>query len=116
MKKFKISMFALIAIVMGIAASAFTARKPVKASNHPLATTWFKFMGDPANLTELEDNTEYSYVDGLACSGQDVICAVLYTGTPASGDHPDAFSSAFKTRITNVYNGSTDPAISEEDD
>ena len=115
MKRLKISTFALIAIIMGIASSAFTAQKQIKANNHPLTTTWFKFMGDPTNLTQLKDNTEYSYVDGLACSGQAVICAVLYTGAAASGQHPDAFSSAFKTRITNVYNGSSDPAISEED-
>jgi hypothetical protein len=114
MKKFKISMIAVVAIVMGIAVSAFTAQKPAKA-NHPLTTTWFKFMGDPSNLSQLKDNTEYSYVDGLPCSGQDIICAVQYTGNATVGSHPDPFSSAFQSRITNVYNGSTDAAISEED-
>jgi len=115
MKKFKISMIAVIAIVMGIAASAFTSTSSV---NHkaPTTTAWFQFTGsDPSNLTQLEDNTKYSYVNGLPCSGQSVICAVQYTGNATVGSHPDAFSSAFKTRITNVYNGSTDPAISEED-
>jgi len=81
MKKFQVSIFAVIAIVMGIAASAFTAQKPAKVQ-HPSTTTWFKFMGDPSNLTELQDNTEYSYADGLPCSGQDVICAVEYSHPP----------------------------------
>ena len=115
MKRLKISMFAVIAIVMGIAASAFTATKTVKASDHPTNTAWFRFMGDPTVLTQLQDNTEYSYVDGLPCTGKDVICAVNYSGVASSGDHPDSFSSSFKSRIANVYNGSTDAAISEED-
>ena len=115
MKRIKVSILALVAIVMAIAASAFTTQTNVRTNKHPLTTTWFKFMGDPTNLSQLKDNTEYAYVDGLACSGQDVICAVLYTGTPAPGQHPDAFSSSFKSRINNVYNGSTDAAISEED-
>jgi hypothetical protein len=74
-------------------------------------------MGDPSNLSQLQDNTEYSYVDGLPCSGQSVICAVEYTGNTTAGSHPDAFSSSFKTRIANVFNGTTqsDDAISEED-
>jgi len=114
MKKIKVSIFAVIAIIMGIAASAFTAQKPAKVQ-HPSTTTWFKFMGDPSNLSQLKDNTEYSYVDGQPCPGQDVICAVQYTGNSTAGSHPDPFSSSFQSRITNVYNGSTDAAISEED-
>lgn len=101
---------------MGIAGSAFTAKNEVNANKHPQATIWFRFMGDQTNLLQLQDNTKYSYYDGQECPGQDVICAVLYTGIASSGQHPDAFSSSFKTRIASVYNGGSDASVSKEDE
>lgn len=107
-------MVATIAIVIGIASSGFLDWQPKEDLNKDLVTTWYKFMGDPTDLQQLKDNTKYEYVDGQACSGSDLICAVRYTGNAQSGAHPDAFSSSFKSRITSVYNGGSDADISEE--
>lgn len=53
MRHFKISMIAVLAIVMGIAASAFTSNR-ANSNKKPLTTTWFQFMGsDPTNVADL---------------------------------------------------------------
>lgn len=116
MKGIKISMIAVIALVMGIAGSAFTTQQPLQGKDHPATTAWFKFMGDPSDLSQLKNNVNYTFVDGQPCSGDDVICAVLYSGTASSGHHPDAFSISFQNRIQAVYNGGTDAAVSEENE
>lgn len=105
MKHLKISMFAVIAIVMGIAASAFTTSKEVNSSNGSLTTTWFKFTGDPTNLSQIQDYTKYSYVDGQPCSGSNLICAVQTNGVASMGQHPSApFSSTLKTELSKEFN------------
>lgn len=117
MKKLKISVIAVIALILGIAGSAFTAQKAGSSDHRPPTSSWFRFMGNPASLTELQDYTKYDYVNGEPCTGEGIICAVLYSGTASSGNHPDAFSSSFKTRIANVYNGvNNDASVSEEDE
>lgn len=105
MKHLKISMFAVVAIVMGIAASAFTSSKSVNFGKEPLTYTWFKFTGDPTNLSQIQDYTNYSYVNGLPCSGSNLICAVEANGTASMGQHPSApFSSTLKTELANEFN------------
>jgi len=66
MKKFKISLFAVIAIVMGIAASAFTA--PV---NRPNVNQWFTYDGSGP----LNNPSSYTYSGTTAtCSGHVQFC------------------------------------------
>jgi len=66
MKKFKISLFAVIAIAMGIAASAFTA--PVKS---PTVNQWFTYDGSGP----LNDPASYTYSGTTAtCSGHVQFC------------------------------------------
>ena len=114
MKHFKMSMFAVIAIVMGIAGSAFTNNKAVKVKS-TLNTGWFQFMGDPTNLSEIQDNAKYSYEGGIPCSGSAEVCAVQTTGVLSTGNHPDAFSNDLKSRLSEVYNQtSTYADISQE--
>jgi hypothetical protein len=79
MKKIKVSIFAVIAIVMGIAASAFTAPKA------PLSDGWFKINpnADPTMASS------YTY-SGTAspCSGSDVLCAITGTKDPLHPTRP----------------------------
>lgn len=87
---------------------AFKTQKKEKAEAVNYATGWFKFMGtDPTNLTQVQDNTKYEYVDGQPCTGGDLICSVKYTGTLTLGQHPASFSPSFKQRIADVVNGVT---------
>ena len=110
-------MVAVIAVVMGAAASAFTIHTPVNSDKDELVTTWFKFTGtDPTDLNQLKNNMEYEYVNGLPCSGEDLICAVRYTGVADEGEHPTAFSVPFQSRIAAVYAGGSDVDISEENE
>jgi|GEM_PF-1918049 len=103
MKKFKISMFALIAIVMGIAASAFTS-PAIHSNKKPLVTTWFQFMGsDPTNVGQVQNYLNYQYVNGSPCSGSSKICAVDVDGIASPGQNPsNAFSPTLKSELQNV--------------
>ena len=114
MKKFKISIIAVFAMAMAIATSAFTNMKvhPPKGS---LTVSWFKYTGDPTNLTQLQTNTMYDNESVEPCDGEDLICAVHYTAL-SSGLHPAVFDAAFKSRIAAVKNGGTDADIAQEDE
>lgn len=115
MKHFKISMFAVIAIVMGIAASAFTTSKADNPDKGKVLTNWYQFMGDPTILSEVQDYTKYSYEGGTACSGSDLVCAVKTTGAITAHHQPDAFSNDLKARLSEVFNQtSTYSDISQE--
>jgi hypothetical protein len=79
MKKFKISMIAVFAIVMGIAASAFTVPKT------NLTDAWFTINGssDPSLATS------YTYSGQTSpCSGNDVLCAIEGTQDPLHPTQP----------------------------
>jgi hypothetical protein len=103
MKRLKISMFAVIAIVMGIAASAFTTSKMTSPDKGQLTTTWFQFMGtDPTDVSQVQDNTNYSYGTGLPCSGSNRICAVFTDGVASADEQPEEFSDQLKSELENV--------------
>jgi hypothetical protein len=116
MKKFKISFFAVLAIALGISISAFTVTKTHVSPNSPTTVAWFKFVGsDPTSLTQVQDNTNYSYVNGMPCSTSGQICAVKTSGTPTSGQQPDPFSSTLKSELQNVIDhGSSYSDISKQ--
>jgi len=79
MKKFKISMIAVVAIVMGIAASAFTA-----PSRH-LTDAWFTInASEDPNLA-----SSYTYVGTSSpCSGSSVLCAIEGVRDSSNPDQP----------------------------
>ena len=113
MKKYIIGM---VAIILAVAGSAFTAHKTVVSANSPNTTAWFTFMGsDPTDLSQVQDNTNYTYVSGLPCSGSSKICAVQTSGVASSGHQPDPFTSTLKTELQNVINSGTSyPDISKK--
>ena len=115
MKHLKISMIAFAAIVLGIAASAFTSHETTKTVNGKLLTNWYQFMGDPSILSQVQDNTKYQYQGGSPCSGSNEVCAVKTTGSTTTGSHPDAFSADLKSRLQEVFNQTNSYAdISQE--
>lgn len=99
MKRIKISMIAVIAIVMGIAASAFTVPKI------NLTDAWFTInpLSDPTL------SSSYTYSGQTSpCSGSDVLCAIEGTKDAVHPNQPrqvdvDAAktaSSNFTTPVT----------------
>lgn len=93
MKKFKISLFAVIAIVMGIAASAFTVPKV------NLTDAWFTINGsaDPS----LASSYTYSGMTS-PCSGTHKLCAIEGTKDPLQPTQPrQADVNAAKTASSN---------------
>lgn len=103
MKRFKISIFAVIAIVMGIAASAFTAPQT------NLSDGWFTLNAnsDPTQASS------YTYSGTTSpCSGSDVLCAI--TGTkdamnptrPQQSDVNAAYSAS--NQFKNPVSGQVD--------
>ncbi|HSV10123.1 MAG TPA: hypothetical protein VLI68_05100 [Hanamia sp.] len=79
MKKFKISMIAVVAIVMGIAASAFTVPKT------NLTDAWFTInTGSDPNLA-----SSYTYVGTTSpCSGSTQLCAIEGVRDGSNPDQP----------------------------
>jgi len=105
MKRFKISMIAVFALILGIAASAFTTNRQTSQKTGKLTITWFQFMGsDPTDLTQVQDNTNYSYQTGLPCSGSNHICAVQTDGVASVGEQPAEFSQELKDELADVVN------------
>jgi hypothetical protein len=79
MKRIKVSIFAVIALIMGIAASAFTAPKA------PLSDGWFTINpgADPTKAAS------YTYSGATSpCSGNDVLCAIIGTKDPLHQTQP----------------------------
>ena len=83
MKKFKISMIAVMAIVLGIAASAFTAKSTVK-HNHTMRFIEFTCSDNSKGQIEASGN----WLDLgtsepiLTCDeGSGIVCYVQYNGT-----------------------------------
>lgn len=79
MKHFKISMIAVVAIVMGIAASAFTLPKA------PRSEGWFTI--NPNSDPNLASSYTYS-AETPACSASDVLCAIEGTQDPVHPTQP----------------------------
>ena len=89
MKKFKVSLMAVLAIVIGIAASSFTTQKPA-----PSTMNWYEYVGtDPANADHYQLLTSEPICEELPIE----VCAVQ-TNEGASGkpdqDELDAIKSA----------------------
>jgi len=83
MKKFKISMIAVMAIVLGIAASAFTAKPTVK-HNHTMH--FIQFTGSDNSKPEIEASGNWLDLGTdeptLTCDeASGVVCYVEYNGT-----------------------------------
>ncbi|HEU5054507.1 MAG TPA: hypothetical protein VFT78_15435 [Hanamia sp.] len=103
MKKIKVSLFAVIAIVMGIAASAFTHRHEI--IKHPATLTWFSFTGsDPTDAAQVKNSMNYTWTNGQACSGStNKVCAVRVDGIASPGQHPSSsFSSTLQSELQDV--------------
>lgn len=101
MKRIKISRIAVIALVMGIAASAFTNQKP---SLERQSTNWYKFVGTSYTLQNVLDHDQYEYVPSQPCSGSSAICGVETEGPSMEDASPDEFTTDLKNRLTSVFN------------
>ena len=116
MKRLKISMLAICAIVLGLVASAFTVKHNPN-SIHPTTLTWFSFSGsDPTDVTQVNDYMNYTWTDGQACSGTtNKICAVQVSGVASPGQHQSSsFSSTLKSDLQKVINnGNSYPDITQ---
>jgi hypothetical protein len=86
MKKFKISLLAIFAIVIGIAGSAFTTRPSVK----PLDTYFYKYQPNNTDGLMVDANWQsIPSVESASCSGNGVICVVHLSVAPDEFGNPD---------------------------
>jgi hypothetical protein len=101
MKKSKISLLSIFAIMIALVASSFTSPSPkIKLEED---TFWYKYMGSTQDVEDLQDNTNYDFVDGEpACEGSEDICGVRAEGPTTLGSHPNAFSSGLQDKIEEV--------------
>jgi len=80
MKQIKISMIAVIAIVMGITASAFNSSKEEIRSEN-LASHYFRFNGgnplSSSSYTELTGPNAAAQYDALGCSEGETVCGII---------------------------------------
>lgn len=102
MKQIKISMFAVVAIVMGIAASAYTSRIPEKPKAH--AMHYIEFTGTDNSNAQIEASANWldlgTNPPTLTCAEPDgIVCYVLFNGTLS------AYQSYVSTKtITDLQN------------
>ena len=85
MKKFKVSIFAVIAIVMGIAASAFTAKESVVKS--PNAGFFYQYNSSSTAQADIQNISLYARAS-QSCSGSDHVCGVLLPTDKPVGQQP----------------------------
>jgi hypothetical protein len=86
MKKLKISLLAIFAIVIGIAGSAFTVKPVVKKMNN------YFYQYQPNNTDGLMVDANWQSipsVESASCSGSGVICVVHLSVAPDESGNPD---------------------------
>lgn len=86
MKKIKVSIFAVIAIVMGIAASAFTPKEVLNKSDNLF---YYRYASSQTDQTNIQTISNYER-SSLSCSGTNHVCGVLLPTDKSLGQQPDA--------------------------
>ena len=90
MKKFKISLIAVLAVIMGIAGSAFTVKQAVKKTD----TFYFRYIPDNRNAG-LQTPSNWESVEGptSVCSNTSGVNCVMHLDVEPVDGKPD-FSTA----------------------
>ncbi len=94
MKKYIIG---LVAVVLAIAGSAFTAHKSNSALKHPLGGPWY-YEYNLSTATGENTASNYTFIspqpadprDVEGCSGSGIPCVILATGSSGLSGMPDA--------------------------
>jgi len=99
-----IPLFAIaLGLVLAVATSGF--KENTKGSD-ALLTSWYEFNGDPSDINDVLDNTQYIYTSGMKpCNGSSDVCGVKAAGPTSANSHPNAFSQALQDELTAVFNG-----------
>jgi len=85
MKKIKVSIFAVIAIVMAIAASAFTSKEANVKS--PEALFFYEYTSSSTLQADIQNIANYSR-QSQSCSGSNHVCGVLLPTDQPVGAQP----------------------------
>jgi hypothetical protein len=102
----KISLLPLFALVMAVAASAFTLKENQRAKKAvPSGQAYFVFMGTQASQENQATNWERVESPANLCSeGENLLCTILAPIADPEDEHPD---------FTGISNVRTSPSISE---
>jgi hypothetical protein len=107
MKKFKFSMVAILAIVLGIGVSAFTVKQHMK--DPPIR--YYQFMGSSQQLLVESQWDEVQSTTASGCNSQSgVNCTITLSGDGAQVDHPDFQAAGIdnQTKLDDVTNSFRD--------
>lgn len=110
MKNLKISVFAVIAIVMGIAVSAFTEKSPVTS---PDTLYFYEYTSSSTAQADIQNIANYQR-ETESCGGGDHVCGVFLPTNKPSGQQPVA--SEFNAEKSDLWDSedagtSVDPAL-----
>lgn len=110
MKRIKISIIAVIAIVMGIASSAFTAKSPVKS---PATLYFYQYTSSSTAQADIQNIANYQRAPE-SCGGGDHVCGVFLSTNKPSGQQPVV--SEFDAEKSDLWESedagtSVDPAL-----
>ena len=104
MKKYIIG---LLAIILGVAGSAFTSKKEAAHVKKAPPSEWY-FLFNSNSASDKFDRTKYIYInpqpasaeDVTGCDGQTLPCVILATGT--QNGNPDASEVSDQTHLDAV--------------
>lgn len=110
MKKIKVSIFAVMAIVMGIAASAFTTKTPAKS---PDTLFFYKYQLTSTTQANIQNIANYKR-ESLSCSGTNHVCGILLPTDQGANQQP--LASEFNPEKTPLWDSeqasaSVDPDV-----
>lgn len=94
----------IIAVVVALAASAFTLQhkaKPVKQSN------WYEFVGTTYDLTSVQSEANYEYRPSyVQKNGATIVSAILVPGSTDEDANPDSFDPDILRDLKNAFENS----------
>ncbi|HUC82465.1 MAG TPA: hypothetical protein VMR70_16280 [Flavisolibacter sp.] len=99
----RISFLPLLALIIAVAASAFTIQRKASTQEH-----WFVYNGPDQSLAELQDAANYSSPDDTQpCTGSTAICGVYYQEDDLLSSRPEDFDEEMLGKIHAVALGTT---------
>lgn len=110
MKRFKISIIAVFALVLAIGASAFTSKKASVKS--PATLYFFEYTSSSTSQAAIQNIANYAR-ESLSCSGSHQVCGVFLPTDKPVGQQPVA--SEFNAEKSDLWDSeqaqtSVDPA------
>lgn len=109
MKRISIGAFSLL---FAVACFAFIDQPKEKKATTTLSkekkavtSHWYQFNGDPTDLNEVLDESNYVVVSQPAgCSSNQYVCAIFVPGDDAPNSNPDGFTQTIQDDLEAAFN------------